>query len=240
MNQLAAVTPATPANRETWLNSLAAMMAPRFAELGHPLPPFRVSVGFPSAGMDSAAIGECWDKRASKDGRFEIFIRPDTADSMEVAFVLGHELIHAAVGLEHGHKGDFATVAIALGFPRPLTKAAPPTPELRAWFQPMLDTLGAIPHAALSWRNLAGGRGVSRKGGGVAPKTNQDADSGEGEAPASSRPKRQTTRLRKASCAECGYTVRVTSKWLELGPPHCPTHGAMTVEGDGQEDAGGE
>lgn len=33
--------------------------------------------------------------------------------------------------------------------------------------------------------------------------------------------KKQTTRLLKAECPECGYTVRVTSKWAALGLPLC-------------------
>jgi hypothetical protein len=35
--------------------------------------------------------------------------------------------------------------------------------------------------------------------------------------------KSQTTRLLKASCEKCGYNVRVTKKWLEVGSPICPT-----------------
>lgn len=35
---------------------------------------------------------------------------------------------------------------------------------------------------------------------------------------------KQGTRLLKCQCATCGYTVRVTRKWLGLaGPPICPT-----------------
>jgi hypothetical protein len=35
--------------------------------------------------------------------------------------------------------------------------------------------------------------------------------------------KPQGTRLLKAECGECGYTVRVTKKWLEAkGAPICP------------------
>lgn len=217
-----------PKNRETWLNLLAAMMAPRFAELGFPLPAFRVSVGFPSAGMRSAAIGECWDKRASSDERFEIFIRPDKADSTDVAYVLAHELTHAAVGLEHGHKGAFETVALALGFTRPLTHASAPTEQLLAWLSPMLETLGPIPHASLTWRTDEG-PSVKREGGGIVPD----------DTPMSSRPKKQTTRLKKCVCQaeDCGYTVRITAKWLEVGPPHCPLHGAMEVE---EQDEAGE
>lgn len=44
--------------------------------------------------------------------------------------------------------------------------------------------------------------------------------------------KKQTTRLNKAECRECGYTVRVTAKWLEsIGAPLCPCNGeAMEVK----------
>lgn len=34
--------------------------------------------------------------------------------------------------------------------------------------------------------------------------------------------KKQTTRMLKVECGECGYTVRTTAKWLEVGVPLCP------------------
>lgn len=40
--------------------------------------------------------------------------------------------------------------------------------------------------------------------------------------------KKQTTRMLKCICDQCGYTVRVAGKWLvEMGAPHCPDHGEM-------------
>lgn len=36
--------------------------------------------------------------------------------------------------------------------------------------------------------------------------------------------KKQTTRLIKASCIACGYTVRVTRQWLAQAIPQCPIH----------------
>lgn len=213
-------------NRETWLNRAADLMAPKFASLGHALPPFRVSIGFPSSGKDSGSIGECWDKRASGDGVFEIFIRPDCNESIRALFVLAHELTHAAVGLQHGHKGDFAVVALGLGFARPLTHYREPAGALLDWLTAIAAEVGPIPHAALSWRC-----GITRGSGGVTPRE----PSGESEAPISSRPKAQVGRLRKCECKECGYTVRVTQKWIDKGLPHCPSHGAMSLEGS-QED----
>src|SRR5579859_270672 len=41
--------------------------------------------------------------------------------------------------------------------------------------------------------------------------------------------KKQTTRLLKAECPSCGYTVRVTAKWVAVGLPTCPCGGAMAA-----------
>ena len=96
-------------NRETWLNRVAVSMAPLFKALDTPLPSrIRVAIGFTSAGRKGKAIGECWDNRLSADGHFEIFIRPDLAhapDAMpaQIAAILAHELVHAAVGIPAGH-----------------------------------------------------------------------------------------------------------------------------------------
>jgi len=35
----------------------------------------------------------------------------------------------------------------------------------------------------------------------------------------------QSTRMIKASCPCCGYTVRLTEKWAKQGLPHCPIDG---------------
>ena len=44
-------------------------------------------------------------------------------------------------------------------------------------------------------------------------------------------PKKQSSRLLKAECESCGYTVRVTRKWVDqVGAPHCPTHGEMSLD----------
>lgn len=43
--------------------------------------------------------------------------------------------------------------------------------------------------------------------------------------------KKQSTRMIKTVCDDCGYTARITQKWLsEVGAPHCPEHGEMDVE----------
>lgn len=226
---------AAEVHRETWLNLMAQKLAPRFAELGHPLPAFRASIGFPSSGKDSKANAECWNSKASADGHFEILIRPDYDDAVMVTALLAHELTHAAVGFDCGHKGNFAKVMKANGFKPPMTSTVP-TDAFRAWVAPFIEELGPFPHARLTWRGAAldpFGAGFGEGAGGdQAPKLVAR--------PGSSAPKKQTTRLKKANCSHCGYTVRVTQRWLEVGPPHCPQHGAMDCDVDLPDDGADE
>lgn len=204
-------------NRETWLNNLAAKLAPTFAALGHALPAFRVAIGFPSTGKRGKRIAECWSHLASTDGVCEIFIRPDHNDSITVAASLAHELVHAAVGLKAGHGPVFKRVAAGLGLTGPMT-ATVAGPQFVALVEPMIEALGAIPHAALR----IGADGMVREEG------EGEGEEGEGEAESSAPPK-QSTRLLKCVCPECGYTVRTTQKWLAMGAPICPAHDAMEV-----------
>lgn len=219
-------------NRETWLNEMAVLMAPRFEELGYPLPKFRVAVGWTSAGKTSGVAGECWHSSASADKAFEILIAPILDDSMDVAGTLAHELIHAAVGFHHKHKGDFQKVALALGLQRPMT-ATTPGPAFKEWANPFIEKLGALPHAKILLRPVFTPRGESADA--------DDAGDDEQERPehgSSNAKPRQSTRMLKAACTApdsdgkpCGYTVRLSKKWaLDLGAT-CPLHGAMDVEG---------
>jgi len=95
----------------------------------------RIAIGLTSSGRRSRTIGECWDNQCSEDRHFEIFIRPDLGDSkdlmpMQVAEILGHELIHAAVGVAAGHGKEFRRVATGIGLVGQM-KATTAGPELR-------------------------------------------------------------------------------------------------------------
>ena len=49
-----------------------------------------------------------------------------------------------------------------------------------------------------------------------------------------SGPKKQTTRLIKCACPECGYTVRTTQKWLDVATPICPADETTMDVGNGE------
>lgn len=225
-------------DREAWLNALAAKFAPRFEEYVHPLPKFRVSVGFCSSGARSSTAAQCWHSKCSSDNTFEIFIMPDQVEPYLVACHLWHELTHAAVGFEHGHKGAFAVVCKHVGLNGPMT-ATTPGDAFKECVKPFLDELGPMPHAKLTFD-----RGMVIRTPRLRVGADESGDDGEGEeielspvGGASTAKPKQTTRLKKCECKaeDCGYTVRVTQKWLEVGPPHCPLHGAMIVEGESDE-----
>lgn len=220
----------TTTNRETWLNDLAALMAPKFEELGHPLPKFHVAIGFPSSGKSGNATAECWNSPASADKAFQIFIRPDTDDSIVIGGSLAHELSHAAAGFKCGHKGDFAKIMLGLGFVRPVTSTNR-TEASDAWMQSLIDQLGPIPHARLMWQGSRGYVAGAVLAGGDGEDGGDGADDG-GEPSSSNAKPKQTTRQLKAVCkAEgCGYTVRLSRKWADKLGAVCPEHGMMDIE----------
>lgn len=48
---------------------------------------------------------------------------------------------------------------------------------------------------------------------------------------------KQSTRMIKMVCPECGYVARTSQKWItEAGPAYCPAHGAMEIEAPKNED----
>lgn len=135
--------------REEWLNKFAAKMGKAFIELGQPLPEkLHISCGFPSSGARGKTIGECWYEEASLSGHVEIFIKPDQHKAMDVAAILAHELVHAALGAGFGHGKEFKKIALGLGLVGPMKSTT--AGELfieRA--QPIIDKIGDYPHEGL-------------------------------------------------------------------------------------------
>lgn len=178
--------------REAWLQDLVGEVTPWYEEVGLTLPEVRISTGFTSKGVRSNRIGECWHGTASADGLPQIFVHPRLSDGVEVGGVVVHELVHAAVGVGHGHGPEFKRPAVALGLEGRMTSTTVGT-ALRIDLERTIERLGPYPHASLT-----PAAGVTSTG----PK--------------------QTTRMVKCECPECGYLVRTTQKWLDIATPTCP------------------
>lgn len=53
--------------------------------------------------------------------------------------------------------------------------------------------------------------------------------------------KKQTTRMLKCECSECGYVARISKKWADVGAPICPTDEIqMTCDATDDDDEGEE
>src|SRR5437879_517916 len=89
-----------------------------------------------------------WSNTRSGDDHFEILVSPVIADSMRVAGILAHELIHASVGVQHGHKGPFRQMAKALGLEGKMT-ATTEGEAFKRLLTPILEAVGPYPHAEL-------------------------------------------------------------------------------------------
>ncbi len=205
--------------REQWLAAFRDAVTPQFAALGAPLPPVRIALGWTGSGASTRYAGECWSDKVSADGTHEIYISPIIDDPFRAADILVHELCHAAAGLPAGHRGEFAKLARAFDLEGPLTA----TIGGRAFKRKMSDTmtaLGPLPHARIMLDRFNMPTPVPTPGKPVSKAP-----------PMSSRPKRQRGRNLKVSCADCGYTVRLTRKWLDVGAPLCPTHNKPMKEG---------
>lgn len=178
--------------REAWLQAFAATWAPRSEGLGFPLPPVKVSCGWPSRGGLATArrrVGECWSHEASGEGYHEIFISPLLDTPLEALETLVHELGHAAVGTADGHGAKFRSYCKAAGLEgKPATTSA--GPELRQFLEKKIAELGDYPHSQF-------------------------------RPPVKESKKSEKGRFLKVECPGCGYKIRTTKLWLLKGVPTC-------------------
>ncbi len=153
----------TPTNenfptREAWLRAACDELVPILQAATHlEIPPLHVSVGFPKGARGrKAAIGQCHHGEQSADGNPHLFISPvlDAAvpgatDPQSVLDVLLHEIVHAVVGCDEGHKGQFIVVAKAVGLVRPWTSTTASS-ELVGKLKVIAEKLGPYPHSKLA------------------------------------------------------------------------------------------
>jgi hypothetical protein len=191
-------------HREAWLKAVIRRLAPMFREWGHPIPfNIRVTCGFPSTRPLSG-------QRNQRIGEcWYAEASQDNHVEIMISPVLADPMRVAGV---LAHELIHAACGPAVGHKGPFKKLAKKlglegkmtaTTEGEAFkqlAQPILDDIGPYPHGVLNARKRSSG------------------------------PKKQTTRMLKAECSDCGYTVRLTQKWVdEAGNPHCPHHGPMEL-----------
>lgn len=136
-------------NREAWLQKAVEELESLFPG---PVPDVHVSVGWPSSGGLSTkrrTIGQCWSAECSEDGVPHIYISPVLGEPTDVLATLLHEMVHATVGADVGHKGEFVKLARQVGLEKPWT-ATVAGAELHAQLENIADDLPEYPHKKLS------------------------------------------------------------------------------------------
>ena len=138
-------------NRESWLR--VAYERLRADLLAEAPPVAAVAWSFPSKGATSRArrtIGQCWDGGGvrSVEGGHAVLVSPLIEEPVEVLSTLLHEMIHAAVGTDKGHRKEFSRVAKRLGFMKPWTQT-PMGEELRSRLSSILCNLPPWPSGHL-------------------------------------------------------------------------------------------
>lgn len=190
--------------REDWLSQLAKAFEPVLADrAGLSFPPYRVTCGFPSKG------GELGKKTRT---RGQCWSASASDDQHAEIFISPVEDDPSTVAAILAHEMIHAAIPEA-GHKRPFQIAAAsighkapftssePTPEFMDWAAPIIAQLAPYPHRRLN---------------AMAPVAQK---------------KKQTARMLKCACSQCGYTVRTAHKWIDqFGAPICPVedHGRMT------------
>ncbi len=188
--------------REEWLTAATEALRPMFRGHGHEVPPVRVSCGWPSTGGTSTkkrTLGQCWDKKMAADNTVpQIFISPWLSDLVgESRHGVLPTLVHELVHAVFGCEESHGKK-----------------------FGKLARELGLEGRltATTAGDDLAARLEILAKELGDYPHSRLDLLR-------DPKTKKQTTRMVKCECPECGYVCRTTRTWLDKGTPLCPCGG---------------
>lgn len=179
--------------REEWLNMAAEELRPFFLP-DYKVPECKISIGFPSKGGLSKrkVLGTCWKAEAATDKIAQIYINP-TIEEVGGAQGLLSVLAHEMV---HAcgiyNHGKDFAKCARHVGLEGKMNATVAGNDLLSQFVAIEKRIGKCPHAPL------------------VPMINLSGQ------------KQDKCRMFKCSCGDCGYTVRVAAKWIEIAMPVCP------------------
>lgn len=195
-----------PANREAWLQAAVVALRPHFRAAGVDLPAVRVGCGWPGGRTRPA-------KGSTVVGQCWTSAKD------------GRAQIYISPLKDNGMD--------ALGIlVHELCHAADANKNGHA--KPFADLAYAVGLVGKPTETTVGGE-LQMKLAGIAkrlgkyPHSALLPDMGDGK-------KKQTTRMVKVECPDCGYVVRTTSKWIAVGLPECPCGARMVAEAPDDDD----
>ncbi len=184
------------ATRELWVSAIVDSMRPEFARRGYPLPEkVRATIAFTSKGWRGKRRGECWSPDMSGDGATEVMVCLREKDAIHIGNILTHELVHAAQFLEAKNEGK----KVKNGHDRRFKKIA----------DAMDITVGKGTHALGDPKGAWGEWAIPLiEAAGPMPHS--------AIAEHVAKEKKQTTRMLKCECPDCGAIWRTSKKVLEV------------------------
>lgn len=190
--------------REEWLTGALIPIQRHFSAYNYTVPQVRLACGWPSHGgtaVKKRCLGEAWASEAASDGVIQIFISPYLADVTAPQGVLAI-LVHEVCHAVVGNKN---------GHNKVFGKCA-----RAVGLEGKLTSTHASEKLIVEFKAWVAQLGEY-------PHAKLDA---------AARPtKKQSTRMVKMECNECGYICRTAKKWIaEVGPAHCPKHGEMLFD----------
>lgn len=188
--------------REAWLVAAVSHLSPLLADAGTPIKD-KVRVSCGWPLGSRKAIGQAFYSEASADKTREIFISPVLDTVRQMKDGVLATLLH-----------ELVHCALPKGtmHKQPFANLAKAVGLVRPW-----TATHASPELCERLKAITGKLGAY-------PHAAMSKNGGER--------KKQTTRLLKCECRECGYIVRTTAKWLEIGLPRCTikAHGEMKLK----------
>lgn len=132
--------------REEWLLSGVAALKGEFFT-GRKVPHVACSCGWTNR---PKSLGICHPPEDSSNGTVNLFICPTQDDPVRILDVLLHELGHAHLGNEVGHKAPFVQLMKEFGLKgKPTATYALPGTDCYERLKRIADGLGPYPHAAM-------------------------------------------------------------------------------------------
>lgn len=187
----------TEINREQWLNAAVSEFKPLFTAAGLTVPDLYVSCGFPSRNATS-------NKKRRIGECWDGLCSDDKKPQLFITPFLIDPVAPGGVLATLAHELVHATIGCKAGHGPGFVKAMKKV------------GLEGKPTATVAGPELLCKCEQISKALGKYPHS---------ELKLVRERKVQTTRMLKAQCPECEYTVRLTRKWAEVGVPECPCEG---------------
>lgn len=222
---------------EAYITSIVEFAAARLSEEERQLiDDAKIVYGAGKAGLRGVTYFNKWENGGGPDQphSFVEICAFGEVDAVQIAGTTLHELAHVIAGFDAGHGKGWkqACKRVGLRFCRAAGQAyrmASFDPDVRMHIASLDSPIDGKPvHSAFAGLFGGTGRAWSKKakpcGASIGVRGGKSRGTGSG------------SRLQKVFCPSCGYTTRITGKWISIAVPDCPNpeckdHGkTMTVE----------